>query len=202
MLQQALVTDKFVRVGQRSLLVFDECHNAVGNSPMAAVMRDAVAPYVVETPSESPRILGLTASFVEKKRRDLEALLLSTIFCPTVPQRVSDEKFKAVQWKRCETIDREEDALKAHVESILERANVVKEVKKVVARCAHVFVELGMNALFFYIDKVIVQQIIDKAQELNSLGDDASRNFAQRLLGNVSVLRGLLVALQNNLKAD
>ena len=81
--QKAFISDRYMTMGRFSLLVFDECHNATGNSAMASVMRDAVAPYYLSLNScDSPRILGLTASFdngnsrnLAKKRRQMETLL-------------------------------------------------------------------------------------------------------------------------------
>ena len=97
--QQIFVTEKRVQLGKISLIVFDECHNACGNSPMAVVMRDGVAPFCQKHGiDQGPRILGLTASFVngnlkniDQKRQQLEALLLSTIICPAVQERISDD---------------------------------------------------------------------------------------------------------------
>ncbi|CAE7739563.1 DCL1, partial [Symbiodinium necroappetens] len=83
----------FLQVAQLSLLVFDECHRAKGNHPMAAIMAD----FVQHAPeSQRPRILGLTASFfdgamknrkqVEKHRLELELRLLSSIYSPDLPE--------------------------------------------------------------------------------------------------------------------
>lgn len=90
--RKAFVEKSFITPSQFSLIVFDECHNAVGNSPMASIMRDAVLKL---PPNQRPRILGLTASFANgstanvatilKKRAALEVLFQASILSPIVP---------------------------------------------------------------------------------------------------------------------
>lgn len=146
--QQAFVTDKYIDIGRISLIVFDECHNACGNSPMAAVMRDGVAPYQARG-LPGPRILGLTASFIngnlrnmEQKRRDHEALLLSTIICPNVPPKITDDRFKSVHWGNSMDASKYSEAVANHVEDAVKQVDI-KELSKVVRRCTHVYDELG-----------------------------------------------------------
>lgn len=59
-LEDAL-THGFVNVGMLALLVFDEAHNCVGDSPMNVVMRNFYLPAKVRG-DKVPHILGLTAS--------------------------------------------------------------------------------------------------------------------------------------------
>ena len=103
-----------VGVAQLSLLVLDECHNATGNSPMAAIMRDAVhrAP-----PAQRPRVVGLTASFVNgalagnvvRKRQALEALLFAGLCCPVVPSESAGADAQVFVRMLYMQQDREED---------------------------------------------------------------------------------------------
>lgn len=79
--RRALVDMGALRVTDFSLIVFDECHHTTGNSPMASICRDALWP-AARAGRATPRILGLTASFVngslaglESKRANLEALM-------------------------------------------------------------------------------------------------------------------------------
>lgn len=206
--QQGFVTDKFFQVECFSLIVFDECHNATGNSPMAAVMRDAVAPVLVTGKTTCPRILGLTASFVngnlrnmEKKRRDIESLLQSTIFCPNVKAKLEDDRFIYVPWKRNKNADIHKQAIEKHVENAVNQTGRVKDVRKIINRCSHVFEQLGTGALFFYIDKVIVQQIIEKANSMKDY-DDRSTLYARRMLSGLDELKMELNVLAQTLGTD
>ena len=206
--QQSLVASKVISVESFSLFVFDECHNAVGNSPMAAVMRDAVAPYIQRVGhNHGPRVLGLTASFIngslknmEKKRRNLEALMLSTIFCPEVPAKFKDDNFVYVKWKRDADIETEKHIIQKHVEDAVAHVKGIKEVEKIVRRCVHVFGELGAEALFFYIDEVIVKQIREKINGLKASEEDATIRFAERMIHQLPSLKSELETLSKKLR--
>ena len=206
--QQAFVTDKCIALGSISLIVFDECHNACGNSPMAVVMRDGVAPYRARGLA-GPRILGLTASFIngnlknmEQKRRDLETLLLSTLRCPNVPPKIADDRFKSVRWTRSSDAGKFRQVVESHVEDAVKHVGNIKEVSKVVRRCTHVFEELGSDALLFYIDKVIVEQILAKVALLKEQGESSSTRCAGSMMRGLPNLRIELGELRRKLDAD
>eukprot|EP00435_Cladocopium_sp_Y103_P038848 s1316_g10.t1 len=80
--QQALLQRAFLRLSELSLIVFDECHNAVGGHPF---VKDSVE----WKNRQQPRVLGLTASYLNgrtgdllNRRRKLEETLRSQIWCP------------------------------------------------------------------------------------------------------------------------
>ena len=210
--QKAFTTDKYIKVEQFSLLVFDECHNAVGNSPMAAVMRDSIIPFVSrKTFGNSPRVLGLTASFIngslknrEKKRKDLEALLLSEIFCPEVESRVSNERYQSVTWDDTDRFEaaRKEEVIGVHVNETCKKLESLKirEIDKVVKRCAHVFLQLGSDSLFYYVETVICRQIMAKVALLAEMEESVA--YAQRLKDNVPFLRREMDGLSSRLRCD
>jgi endoribonuclease Dicer len=71
--RRAFVDMGTISPAQFALIVFDECHNATGNSPMAAICRDALWPAARAQPAiGGSRILGLTASFVNGALRNME----------------------------------------------------------------------------------------------------------------------------------
>ena len=208
--QQAFVTEGYLDIQRFSLFVFDECHNATGASPMASVMRDAVTPYYSRYNNrESLRILGLTASFnngnsrnLDIKRRNLEGLMLSTIFCPDVPNRIKNYAFKFVHWQRTKNLEQCQRAIQTHVDAAVSHVAKIKNITKVVHRCIHVFEELGVTALFFYIDRVIVDQLITKSKILKKLQDNASTNYATSIEASIPFLRSELNVLKSKLKLD
>lgn len=204
--QQAFVTDKFVSLDRISLVVYDECHNAVGNSPMASVMRDGVAPYVTEG-SVPPRILGLTASFVNgslqniiKKRKVLESLMNSTIFAPEVDSTLKEESYESVNWLTNTSKARQIEVVEAHVSQATNGIGI-KDVKRVISRSTHVFDELGLTSLMFYMEKVVVKQIMDKASMLEAMDDSQCTNLARKIrrsAPNVRNKMGDLAAILRN----
>ena len=208
--RQLLATNKFAQVSQFSLFVFDECHNAVGNSPMACIMMDAVVPYYHsssdngETPHQHPRVLGLTASFVsgamknpEKKKRKLETLLVSTVICPDVESRLPSESFERVSWHGPQDKDeakRQRQLVADLIEDHLSRIKRVGEIKKVARRCCHVFDELGKDALIYFAKYVVADQIIEKARMLHEAGiNDEAVALANQM---IDALPDLEIALQ------
>ena len=83
--RRAMVDSTQLPVSALCLLVVDECHNAVGASAMGQLLRHVVA----HAPDARPRIVGLTASFMNGANKDpgderarLEALLDARILCP------------------------------------------------------------------------------------------------------------------------
>lgn len=59
-----------------SLMVVDECHNSIGNSPGANLLRD-----LMKTPGALPRILGLTASITTKGISSVERMIRNDRRC-------------------------------------------------------------------------------------------------------------------------
>ena len=133
--RRALVDQGYLHPAVFSLLIFDECHNATSKSPMAAIMLDSIHKFWCREPQISqpcelklPRILGLTASFVngslnniESKRNKLEYLLQSNIISPDVPDFFENEKlFHKISYASdCHDLGVSE-AVRSYIERILE----------------------------------------------------------------------------------
>lgn len=125
--RHAMVDNSCLPVECLSLLVLDECHHATGNSPMAQLLLDAV---LRQKPECRPRILGLTASFVNGamkdpvgRREQLELLLDASFFCPLdVELSKSAQSCQHVLWENEETLDLLIACLKTNQECILNAA--------------------------------------------------------------------------------
>lgn len=157
--RRALIEKAFINPSQFSVIVFDECHNAVGNSPMAAIMRDSV----LKLPErDRPRILGLTASFVSgstsnvasimKKRAAMEILFHANILSPNIPVQIDDpvvdEKYKLISYP-----DDKLAAYKVSVESFValvlsaQHSNIFDDIWNWTVKGMNLFLTLGAEGL-------------------------------------------------------
>lgn len=189
--RRALVDSGFISVSDFSLVILDECHNATGNSPMAAIMRDAVWPRIG---AGAPRILGLTASFVngslkslEQKRQQIETLLQAKVFCPEVPAShaaggsagsaasagASGNRFRLVAFDNVTLPDAQklvEDKLGRLIKVCEASFGIrMKELGKLITRTAYVLEELGMSAFCFALREGVVPQLQAHAAQLAAL---------------------------------
>ncbi|CAD7941345.1 unnamed protein product [Amoebophrya sp. A120] len=88
--RRILLDQRLLDPEELSVVVFDECHNCGGQSPMALICRNALHCQQQQENRKRPRILGLTASFcrggkvnaLQQERADLEKLLQATIYTP------------------------------------------------------------------------------------------------------------------------
>lgn len=79
-----LLNDGLVSMTQVNLLVFDEAHHTKKNHPYARIIKDHYLR--VQNVTERPRILGMTASPVDAKTRDLRAaaMELESLMCSEI----------------------------------------------------------------------------------------------------------------------
>ena len=157
--RRALIEKAFISSAEFSIIVFDECHNAVGNSPMAAIMRDSV----LKLPErDRPRILGLTASFVSgsttnvasimKKRAAMEVLFHANILSPNITAQVDDpvveEKFKLIKYPD-DNLASYRDPVESFVAYVLSThySNIFDGIKNWTEKGTNLFLTLGAEGL-------------------------------------------------------
>ena len=199
--RRAFVDQGFLTPASFSLIVFDECHNAKGNSPMAAIMRDAILKVNI---SQRPRILGLTASFVNgslkniiEQRKKLETLLQSNIISPIIPENtaVSDKLFHNVRIPY-ENLLPYEEYIKQYTNQILSTIPSHlfddKEKNRWILRAVVVFHGLGIDGLIFWLKECIIQQLDAEAEELINRPEVTCRNKAQMMKNSLSYMRNRL----------
>jgi len=190
----ALFSQGLLSLSQFSLVVFDECHEATGDAPMAKLMREVYWPRVADgfdgVEEGVPHVLGLTASIVngkldkmEQKRQDLETLLQSSVFSPdtdapaspgspgdgggSVPSR--DVTYHRVEFVRG-TMDRHKELVEARVASLAGLFSEIGPVEytKATQHAQHVLVECGMSGFIFYMSEALVYQLERRATILDA----------------------------------
>lgn len=153
---------------------------------MANLMNDIYWP-AKKQGAAVPRILGLTATFVAgkltnigSKRKQLEALMDSAIFCPSVQQASANDKFFCVDYPPDSLCDYSEFA-----RTVIERLSGEfapllnsKDVEKTIKHAAHVFEQLGMSGFCFYFAESVQRQDTIPPR---SCCMDVTLAFAQRL---------------------
>jgi hypothetical protein len=145
---------------------------------MANIMRDAINSSRIPE-ADRPRIVGLTASFVNgrienliSKRHDLEALLLARMWAPSldVAEKRSLKWQQVDGWAYPQDGEGLEQWAKERVEALLlPLSNALAPIKtstRVANDAAHVLVQLGMRACVFYLEYGIFPELETKASDL------------------------------------
>lgn len=195
----AFVDQGFIDPADFSLIVFDECHNAVGNHPMAAILRDAI---LRATEIERPRILGLTASFVNgsmknivEKRSALESLFNAAMFAPKLPETVYKDKSYFKVDVQFEDLTSFRGSVIPIIEAVLSAVTTElgRDYEKWVNRGYALFTEMGLDGLRFWLREGIVTQLNAFCNELKKRQDDVHcRNIAFRLEANLPRIHSIL----------
>ena len=205
-----------------ALVIFDECHNAVGNSPMAAICRDALSPAAHAADARGgaavPRILGLTASFVngslkgiEAKRAAFEALLQANVFCPAVPPEFAagapgiGEKFERVSFAADPLPTGANAWVMERIESIVGAfegfAGIpVRDVKKAVRSAVTVLEELGSDALCCALRDSVIRQLETAAEQFAAV--QGRSEVSERTSAGLGALSIELASVADALAAD
>eukprot|EP00930_Biecheleria_cincta_P013233 TRINITY_DN11909_c1_g1_i1.p1 TRINITY_DN11909_c1_g1~~TRINITY_DN11909_c1_g1_i1.p1 ORF type:complete len:1242 (+),score=227.20 TRINITY_DN11909_c1_g1_i1:114-3839(+) len=182
--KQALVDRAFLRLQQLSLIVFDECHHAIGNNAFVAMMQDPQD--WNDLPShELPRILGLTGSYLHGRckdfiaRRDrLQSSLRSKMWSAdedevapylteqtfaTVLPDVNSTDHMALQ-QRCSKELKQ--LLQQLAEGPLEGQNI--DLEKPQEKALRVFNQLGFFGWLSYVEKSLTKSLQGKMQDSSS----------------------------------
>jgi len=186
-----------------SLIVFDEVHNATGGSPMAHICKGGL----FHCPAgKEPRILGLTASFINgstrniiTKRHLLEELLQSKLYSP--PTDLDDKKIAHSRDVTYEMVSypitimpRDEELVEEKMRpmfSVFESFNIpFDDPAKVVRRALKVLHELGMSGLILYLRHGIIPQLEAHAENLAALPEYQQQ--AEQLKGRFARLGEIL----------
>ena len=197
--RSALVDQGFITPADFSLIVFDECHNAVGNHPMAAILRDSI----LRAESQNrPRVLGLIASFnngsaknILKKRSDLESLFNANLIAPIVDDTsVKDKNFFPVRYP-VEDLSVFEQSVKPIIEGILRpiEFEMGKDFNSWVKRGFDLFVELGLEGLRFWLREGLVIQLSAHRDEMKKRSTDVfCSRIANRLDASLPNIQNIL----------
>jgi len=102
-LKRAMVDCGYIKAASVSLVVLDECHHAIGDDPFVSIIQEGV-----QDVGARPRVLGLTASYLHGRCKDLldrrarlERTLKSSIWCPDPAHTrpfVTEQTFSSVQF--------------------------------------------------------------------------------------------------------
>eukprot|EP01042_Synura_sphagnicola_P001116 gene1116-1256_t len=164
-IRMGLVDQGWLNPTDLSLVVFDECHNGVGNHPMAAIMRDSI---LRTDPKDRPRTVGLTGSFINgaltnivEKRAALEALFNATLFTCDCDSDLGDEKTFTKISAPYEDLEAYRDTVVPVIEDVLfeSKKDLGKDYSRFVSRGFAVFVGLGVDGLRVWLREGVLSQL-------------------------------------------
>ena len=144
---------------------------------MAAIQRDKIWPAIHARKQPMPRLLGLTASFVngslkgiEQKRGQLESLLNATIFCPDLPVE-TQKTWTRIGFPR-DSLSGYADLAETKVATLLEQIEMdglhISDPSKVVSAAQHTLLETGMAGFLFYLREAIIPQLTHHVRRAGS----------------------------------
>lgn len=180
----AMHTQGLLSLSDFSLIVFDECHEATGNSPMACIMTDVFHP-ARQAGRPCPHVLGLTASIIAGKlndmaasREQLEVLLQSTIFSPDVSGFNHNVTYHKIDYPR-DSINGHEELVSRKVEELASTFEDITRVEfdKATKHALHVGSECGMAGFMFFLGEALTYQLEVRANMLKAQADRSRGGF-------------------------
>eukprot|EP00927_Polykrikos_kofoidii_P036431 TRINITY_DN3075_c1_g1_i1.p1 TRINITY_DN3075_c1_g1~~TRINITY_DN3075_c1_g1_i1.p1 ORF type:complete len:764 (+),score=129.21 TRINITY_DN3075_c1_g1_i1:301-2592(+) len=195
---RALTKFAYIKPDVFCFVIFDECHNAVGNSPMVTIAKDSLWRQM-DLDGPPLRIAGFTASpckeslqqkgeKVEQAIFVLQQTLQSKIFSPSIPEEfqgvsASDANFHHVDVPAENIVTSEcgrflENWLEELLDKVGEHGKI-KDVKRILRRLRHVFDELGRVGFLHALEHNVVCQLQATVHQLMLYTQDAPKRRAE-----------------------
>lgn len=184
---------------------------AMGNTPMARIMRDIFWPAIGQ--QSTPHVLGLTASIIngkllekEKKREELEVLLQSSVFSPDISEPTSGGIEQKVVYLKVdypqESMQGFEHLVSTKVEQLAASFDGITRVEyeKATEHAQHVLTESGMSGFIYYFSESLIYQLERRARDLKSRANSAQANAKPRLAAKAEELSKKLPLLRKMYK--
>ncbi|CAE7308239.1 DCL3A [Symbiodinium natans] len=192
---QAVTEWGFLPLEQLSLLILDECHHAVGSHPFVSLMQE---PRAWELPGlELPRVLGLTASYLNGRSTDflgkrlrLEATLRSCLWCAdearlqqfrsqqtfeTLSYREGSSQFLALRQRCCEELRVLLQAYTQNDQSPLWDCR--QDIDRLIDKAERVFDQAGFHGWAAYVKSRILPAVTERFHQ--KLADSARVSEAE-----------------------
>lgn len=208
---RAFIDHGFLHFSEFSLLVIDECHHARGESHAAEILRKLHQDTEgFMKPSETTRVLGLTASYASGKAedrqafsqslRDLQNLMQAQVeTCSDISSR-EEPNYVQVKYPELENADYvkniAEESCTLMRKTLTEQGCVLKEAQKLIEQLSKVLLELGLQAFLFAIEHGVIAQIEAKIDNLKAMWETQAQGAALESKSS-SLEPALRHALQN-----
>ena len=207
---RACIDHGYVDVGDFSLVVVDECHKAVGDSPGAELLRWIASD---ESSRPMPRVLGLTASYANdgaktwdefsESLHTLQAMFCAKMHVCTVPER------KKPQFEKIEYVPSQQ-AVEAKTAAVqvcqtlwheVRQANLKepKEAERLAMQLVELLTELGRDAFEHGVEHGIVAQINGRIDNYSKIVEQKKK--AEHFQGDLQKLKQSLGSALEVVKA-
>eukprot|EP00397_Hematodinium_sp_SG-2012_P006858 GEMP01006895.1.p1 GENE.GEMP01006895.1~~GEMP01006895.1.p1 ORF type:complete len:1181 (+),score=301.97 GEMP01006895.1:146-3688(+) len=191
--RKSMCDTHFVSPQDFSLLIFDEAHHCVRNSPMANILRCVKGVDVKET---RPHRLGLTGSWLngalrnaDEKLRILLDLMEAEMFVPDIDPALlgSEAIYNHVMYEEPDGFLDMEELVGEITADILEGLETIcKESDKAKRRSTNVFKQLGLDGWKFYLRYGLIEETRHQAK--NHIKCPSMKEFASKKLMSLDTI--------------